>query len=93
MKIEDLEQQRSTMSSRFTDSEASKSNYVQALETKFREDVEKLEQELEEKHLSCERDIKLIQSRSEESLAQLKSFYEGEKEKLETRLREERDKA
>lgn len=31
--------------------------------------------------------------RSEESLAQLKNFYENEKEKLEARLREEKDKA
>jgi hypothetical protein len=31
--------------------------------------------------------------RSEESLAQLKNFYEIEKDRLETRLREERDKS
>jgi hypothetical protein len=34
-----------------------------------------------------------MQSKSEESLAQLKNFYEIEKERLETRLAEEKDRA
>ena len=34
-----------------------------------------------------------LQVKSEESLQQLRNFYEGEKERLETRLAEERDRA
>jgi chromosome segregation ATPase len=68
-KIEDLDQQRTTMSTRFNDSEASQSNQLAQMEQKFKEEVAKLEQELEDKHVQCENDIKLIQSRSEESLA------------------------
>lgn len=34
-----------------------------------------------------------MQSKSEESLAQLKNFYEIEKERLENRLAEEKDRA
>ena len=37
--------------------------------------------------------MKEIQERSEEALAQLKNFYEIEKEKLEARITEERDRA
>ena len=52
-----------------------------------------MEQELDEKQASGENDVKALQQRSEESLAQLKNFYEAEKEKLELRLREERERA
>ena len=38
-------------------------------------------------------DLKELQLKSEESLAQLKNFYEIEKERLETRLCEERERA
>lgn len=56
-------------------------------------EVQKLEQELEEKQASGETHVKSIQHRSEESLAHLKAFFEAEKEKQEQRLREEREKA
>jgi hypothetical protein len=73
--------------------EIAQSGSMKELEAKYKEDTEKLEQELEERQQSNENDIKMLQARSEESLAQLKNFYESEKEKLEARLREERDKA
>lgn len=73
--------------------ELSQSSTMKEVEAKYKQDVEKLEQELEEKQQSNENDIKMLQTRSEDSLAQLKNFYESEKEKLEARLREEREKA
>jgi BMFP domain-containing protein YqiC len=63
------------------------------METKYQEEIRKLEMELEERQINNDNDMKLLQTRSEESLAQLKNFYENEKEKLEARLRDERDKA
>jgi hypothetical protein len=37
-------------------------------------------------------ELKSMQEKSEEALSQLRSFYEIEKEKLEQRINEERDK-
>ena len=48
------------MSSKITDSETSKSNYVEQLEKNFKEHILKLEQELEDKHHNSENDIKSI---------------------------------
>ena len=43
--------------------------YVQEMEQKYQLEIQKLEQELEEKQVAGELDIKQMQGRSEESLA------------------------
>jgi hypothetical protein len=52
-----------------------------------------LEREIEEKTRDFEENIRDVQEKSEEQLAQLKHFYEIEKERLERRLQEEKERA
>jgi len=52
---------------------------VDQLERAHKVEIQKLEQELEEKQLVQDKEINEIQKKSEESLAQLKNFYEQEK--------------
>lgn len=93
LKLEDLEQQRAALAAKMTDTETSQGTLLRSMEQQQKEDAQKSEQELEERQQVHDADIKAVQQRSEESLAQLKNFYEIEKDKLESRLREERDKA
>lgn len=62
-------------------------------ERKYKADISQLEKEIEERQAGYDEDIRTIQAKSEESLAQLKDFYEKEKEKQDARIKEERDKA
>jgi hypothetical protein len=62
-------------------------------EKKYKNDITHLEKEIEDKQHLFEADIKAIQLKSEKSLAELKDFYEKEKEKQDQRLKEEREKA
>lgn len=52
-----------------------------------------LERELEDKEDTCQKEITDVQTRSEESLAQLKNFYEQEKDRLETKIKDDKEKA
>ncbi len=54
--------------------------------------IQALERELEDEKYRAETEIKEVQTKSEESLAQLKSFYEIEKKRLENRLQEEKER-
>ena len=45
-----------------------------------------LEKELEDKTVEYETTIKEMQQKSEEQLSQLKSFFDGERERLEQRI-------
>ena len=68
---------------------AAEANSCQA-EAKWREELSKAEIELEERQKQHEKELGDVTTRSEESLQQLKQFYEQEKQGLEGRLREER---
>ena len=59
---------------------------------KYKEAVIRFEDELEAKTQQTQFDLKEMQEKSEEALAQLRNFYEIEKEKLEQRIAEEKDK-
>lgn len=52
-----------------------------------------LEREIEEKTREFDENIKEVQEKSEEQLSQLKNFYELERERLERRIQEEKDRA
>ena len=67
-KIEDLELQKQNLAMKITDSEMNQCNHVKNIEDTYRQDIRKLETELEEKQGQFEEDIKNIQQRSEESL-------------------------
>jgi hypothetical protein len=62
-------------------------------EERHKDKINQLELELENKEAFSQVEINEIQSKSEEALAQLKNFYELEKERLERRLQEEKDRA
>ena len=52
-----------------------------------------LEKELDEKTSDFEDTLREMQQKSEEQLLQLKSFFEIERDRLERRLQEERERA
>lgn len=62
-------------------------------EERHKDKINQLELELENKEAFSQVEINEIQSKSEEALAQLKNFYELEKERLERRIQEEKDRA
>jgi hypothetical protein len=72
--------------------ELQKFKLIEESDKKYKEAVARIEEELELKAQGAQSEMKQIQERSEESLAQLRNFYEIEKEKLEQRIQEERDK-
>lgn len=75
-RIEDSEKERQALQGKIKDYELSKDSTLDQIEKKYKQDLERLEKELEDKQNGCEHETKLIQQRSEESLAQLKNFYE-----------------
>lgn len=50
------------------------------------------DEEIETREAQAQKEIKELQERSEEALAQLRNFYEVEKEKLEGRINEEKER-
>jgi len=73
--------------------ESQKVNLLEETEKNYKEIIENLETQAEDKQKKYGADLKEMQRRSEESLIQLKSFYEIEKDRLEARIIEEREKA
>ena len=73
--------------------EVQKVKLLEETEKNYKEIIQALEVQAEEKAKKQQTDIRELQKRSEESLAQLRNFYEMEKERLEGRIAEEKDKA
>lgn len=92
-KVEELEQEKLQLHEQVRKYEMLKGAQLDGMESAWKKEVAKLELEVEDKQATYERDLGEIQKKSEESLAQLKNFYELEKENLESRLREEREKS
>jgi len=61
-------------------------------ELRHKQTIELLEKDLEEREARSSEELREIQLKSEESLSQLRNFYELEKERLECRLIEERER-
>lgn len=66
---------------------------IEDTEFRYQEQIAELERELEEKDRKWKVEVNEMQSKSEESLAHLKNFYEQEKDRLERRITEEKEKA
>jgi hypothetical protein len=62
-------------------------------ETRAKQRIYELEKDLEDKTREYEETIQEMNIKSEEQLSQLKSFFEIERERLERRLLEEKDRA
>ena len=60
---------------------------------KLKQKIKDLERQIEEMQTRASREISTINTKAEESLQQLKNFYEIEKERLEHRIQEEKGKA
>ena len=91
--IKDLEQQKLSLQGKSHNSESDHKQVIASLEERYKNDIQVLELELDEKQSGFEAELKSLQQKSEESLAQLKEFYEQEKDKQEQRIRDEREKA
>lgn len=65
----------------------------QKLDTiKYDAKIKELEDEIDQVKAGASADLQDVQTKSEEALAQLRNFYEMEKERLDSRLAEERDR-
>lgn len=73
--------------------EALKVQLLEEAEENYKSVIEGLERQMEEQKKRQQEDARELQRHSEESLAQLRNFYEVEKERLEGRIAEERAKA
>lgn len=90
--LEQAESQRDRALAEIKQIELQKQNLVQQTEERYKSTIQQLEAELDQKDSKNQNELHEQQKRSEEDLAQLKSFYEAEKERLEKRLNEEKIK-
>jgi len=73
--------------------ENQKSKLFKDAEDRYSSRIRSLEAELEEQNTKIEQDLLDINIKNDENLAQLRNFYEIEKERLERRITEEKDRA
>ncbi|KRX05422.1 P-loop containing nucleoside triphosphate hydrolase [Pseudocohnilembus persalinus] len=90
--LESVEKQRDEIYEKLKQYEDANILTSKQMESKQQETIRNLEQQIEEMSDKMQRENQEMQVKSEEALAQLKNFYEIEKERLETRLQEEREK-
>eukprot|EP00347_Sterkiella_histriomuscorum_P008409 403345203 len=91
--ISEQESQKIQFIEKFKHSENLRQTQLDEQEAKYRLLVQKHDSLLEDSNSLQQTEFKELQERSEKEIATLKSFYELEKEKLEMRLNEEREKA
>jgi len=91
--IATMQAQLDKMTQQIKIAEAQKVTLVEETEKNYKEIIANLELQMDEKAKKQQSDLQELQKRSEESLAQLRNFYEMEKERLEARISEEKDKA
>lgn len=80
------------ISTKNSDLEKQKMSIMDQTEARYKSKIIDLEKEIEERDEQGQIDVNEIQQKSEESLAQLKNFYEIEKERLEKRVIDEKEK-
>ena len=81
--IEDIDAVRNALTDKVKQLEQQRGKLIEEADRKYKEAVIQFEDELEAKEAQAQQELKDMQEKSEESLAQLKNFYEIEKEKLE----------
>lgn len=87
------EQQRRYLADQNKVLEDQKTKLFKEADERYSLRIRSLEAELEEQNAKLERDIHDINVKNEENLAQLRNFYEIEKERLERRIIEEKERA
>ena len=92
-KIELLAQEKARLSERIKALSSENTLLTEEGAAKLKQRIKDLERQMEEMQAKASREIAVINSKSEESLQQLKNFYEIEKERLEHRVVEEKGKA
>lgn len=90
--LSELETQRSALAERVRYLEAARQQSQGEADARFAAAVRRFESELEAGAVAAQEELRDAQLRSEEALAQLRECYEREKEKLEGRIAEERDR-
>lgn len=91
--LDESEQQRIYLADQNKSLEDQKLRLFKDAEDRYSLRIKNLELELEEQNSKLERDLQDINVKNEENLAQLRNFYEIEKERLERRITEEKDRA
>ena len=92
-KIEILTQDKNRLAERIKSLTAENTLLSEEGAAKLKQRIKDLERQMEEMQAKASREIAVINTKSEESLQQLKNFYEIEKERLEHRVAEEKEKA
>ena len=90
--LETLESAKVRLSESLKSVESAKAKVTSDLESRLQSTVSSYESQIEEMKFKFNRDLRDAQAKSEEALTQLRNFYEVEKERLEKRLAEEKDK-
>ena len=88
--IQELEKSKSVLSENLKTFESDKIKLIDTLEMQYKEKIKSLENELNERNASNQEFIDKLQDERAMDLMQLKEFYESEKQRLETKITEER---
>jgi len=91
--LDQSEEQRKYLTEQNKVLESQKSKLFKEAEDRYIQRIRSLESELEEQNTRLEQDLHDINVKNDENLAQLRNFYEIEKERLERRITEEKDRA
>lgn len=92
-KIELLVQDKTRLTERIKTLSSENTLLTEEGAAKLKQRIKDLERQMEDMQAKSSREIAVINTKSEESLQQLKNFYEIEKERLEHRIVEEKGKA
>ena len=90
--VQDLDLQRSQLQDRVRTLEAKLQLTSQESDAKFGALIASHEAEMESMRVQAAEEVRVAQAQSEVALGELKGVYEREKEKLEGRIQEERDR-
>ena len=92
-KVDALNEEKTRLTERIKSLTAENTLLNEESAGKLKQRIKDLERQMEEMQARASREISTINSKAEESLQQLKNFYEIEKERLEHRIQEEKAKA
>lgn len=90
--LSESEGQKSQLGERIKLLETSKQLVLTEADAKYQDAIGRFESEIEQIQYQGQQELREAQARSESALSQLKECYEREKEKLEIRIADERDR-
>ncbi|CAD8091386.1 unnamed protein product [Paramecium sonneborni] len=91
--LQTTEEQRNKLLEQNKMLDGQKLQILKEQELRYQKKIKQLEQSIDEADSKIAREVNLAQAKAEESLTQLKNFYEIERERLERRICEEKEKS